>query len=96
MDEELLASMRRVPITPINKPLDARKLSPQNPLRVMIVGGGLGGLALASTFVRQGFDVRVFVQARKYKPFGGPIQIQSNAFWALEKINPVLYSAVAE
>jgi zeaxanthin epoxidase len=68
----------------------------QLPLRVIIAGGGLGGLALASNLIRKGFDVHVFEQTRQYKPFGGPIQIQSNALWALKEINPVLYSAVAE
>ena len=68
----------------------------QQPLRVIIAGGGLGGLALASTLIRKGFDVHVFEQATQYKPFGGPIQIQSNALSALQQIHPVLYSAVAE
>jgi len=46
--------------------------------------------------IRKGFDVHVFEQAQQYKPFGGPIQIQSNALWALKQINPTLYEAVAE
>jgi zeaxanthin epoxidase len=66
------------------------------PLRVIVAGGGLGGLALASTLINDGYDVHVFEQAKQYKPFGGPIQIQSNALWALREINPILYSAVEE
>lgn len=95
-DAELLEYIRRVPITPLEKPLQPRDLTPARPLRVIIAGGGLGGLALASTLVGKGIDVHVFEQARQYKPFGGPIQIQSNALWALKEINPVLYSAIAE
>ena len=95
-DDAILAAMRRVPITALDSRLDSRDLTTERPLRVIIAGGGLGGLALASTLVQKGFDVHVFEQAKKYKPFGGPIQIQSNALWALKKINPVLYSAVAE
>ena len=71
-------------------------LGTERPLRVLIAGGGLGGLALASHLVSLQYDVHVLEQARQYKPFGGPIQIQSNALWALEQINPVLYEAVAE
>jgi len=52
-------------------------------------------LALASTLIQKGFDVHVFEAARRYKPFGGPIQIQSNALWALREIHPPLYEAVA-
>lgn len=97
-DDELAASLRRVPITSLDQPLPARNLGDPSthPLRVLIAGGGLGGLALASTLTQFGHDVHVFEQATQYKPFGGPIQIQSNALWALNAINPVLYSAIAE
>jgi len=97
-DDELIASLRRVPITSLDQPLPARNLDDPSaqPLRVVIAGGGLGGLALASTLTKVGYDVHVFEQATRYKPFGGPIQIQSNALWALKAINPVLYSAIAE
>ena len=98
-DKELLADLRRVPITadlyehPFQPgPIDSKT----RPLRVLIAGGGLGGLALASHLIQLGCDVHVFEQAKQYKPFGGPIQIQSNALWALREINPVLYQAVAE
>ncbi|KAL7531454.1 hypothetical protein ACHAWF_003776 [Thalassiosira exigua] len=56
----------------------------------------MGGLALASALIREQYDVHVFVQATRYRLFGGPIEIQSNALWALREINPVLYSAVEE
>jgi len=96
-DDELLASIRRVPITPIDKPRQRDEaITKDQPLRVIIAGGGLGGLSLASTLIQKGFDVHVFEQARQYKPFGGPIQIQSNALWALREINPALYEAVEE
>jgi zeaxanthin epoxidase len=108
-DEELLASLRRVPIrTSFDAPLSPRSLSTTSnsagddsdknaccsPLRVLIAGGGLGGLALASTLTNMGHDVYIFEKARRYKPFGGPIQIQSNALWALQQIRPALYQAV--
>ena len=98
-DDELIASLRRVPITSLEEPLPARNLedpSSAHPLRVLIAGGGLGGLALATTLTQLGYDVHVFEQATQYKPFGGPIQIQSNALWALKAMSPVLYEAIEE
>jgi zeaxanthin epoxidase len=59
-----------------------------------VAGGGLGGLAVASALLRKGFDVHVLEQAVQYRPFGGPIQLQSNALWALEQISPALYDDV--
>lgn len=99
-DERLLASIRKIPISQsLDKPMTSRSLTTtkdSQPLRVIIAGGGLGGLTLASTLTRIGFDVYVFEKARRYRPFGGPIQIQSNALWALKQINPVLYESVEE
>lgn len=95
-DDALLAQIRQVPITPIDSPLppSTDKISSTRPLRVIIAGGGLGGLACASTLIQNGVDVHVFEQARTYKPFGGPIQIQSNALKALRDIHAPLYEAV--
>ena len=95
-DEEKKNRLRRIPITPINKPQKPGPINPSRPLRVIIAGGGLGGLSTASSLIQKGFDVHIFEQARQYKPFGGPIQIQSNALWALREINPDIYSAVEE
>ena len=93
-DEELLASIRQIPITPMDSPQQPGDINQHRPLRVIIAGGGLGGLSLASTLIQKGiFDVHIYEQARQYKPFGGPIQIQSNALWALRELNSVLYDA---
>lgn len=93
-DEELMKSIRKIPITPLDKPIQPGIISKDRPLKVIIAGGGIGGLSLASTLIQKGFDVHIFEQARQYKPFGGPIQIQSNALWALREINPVLYETI--
>ena len=98
-DAQLQAALRRVPITPsLDQPLNLKRYlaTSSQPLRVIIAGGGLGGLTLASILIHDGYDVHVFEQAKQYKPFGGPIQIQSNALWALREINPILYLAVEE
>jgi hypothetical protein len=58
------------------------------PLRVIVAGGGLGGLAMASALYHlydddndpdTMIDVHVLEKTNAYRPFGGPIQIQSNA-----------------
>jgi len=70
-DKELAAAMRRVPIRPLDTPLQPGVITTSRPLRVIIAGGGLGGLALATHLIQKGCDVHVFEQARQYKPFGG-------------------------
>lgn len=98
-DEELLRNIRRIPLTDLNTPLEPRSLTENNeqaPLRVLIAGGGLGGLALASQLIQLGMDVHVFEQVSRYKPFGGPIQLQSNALWALREISPPLFEAARD
>ena len=66
-DDELLADIRRIPVTPIGTPPAPGTISSTRPLRVIIAGGGLGGLALASVCVKRGFDVHIFEQAQQYK-----------------------------
>lgn len=53
----------------------------------MIAGGGIGGLVLANALQRHNIDYTVYEKTKEYKPFGGPIQVQSNALAALEAIN---------
>jgi len=40
--------------------------------------------------------VAIFEQASTYAPYGGPIQIQSNALRAIQRINPRLYEELVE
>ena len=40
--------------------------------------------------------VSIFEQASQYAPYGGPIQIQSNALRALERINRKVYEEILE
>ncbi|CAK9177404.1 unnamed protein product [Ilex paraguariensis] len=60
-------------------------------LRVLIAGGGIGGLVLALAAKHQGFDVKVFEKGssavRGEGTDRGPIQLSSNAMAVLEAID---------
>ncbi|RZC48439.1 hypothetical protein C5167_016865 [Papaver somniferum] len=60
-------------------------------LKILIAGGGIGGLVLALAALRKGFSVLVFERdvsaIRGEGQYRGPIQIQSNALAALEAID---------
>ncbi|MEA3107251.1 MAG: 3-hydroxybenzoate 6-monooxygenase, partial [Gammaproteobacteria bacterium] len=53
---------------------------------ILIVGGGIGGLAAAYALARQGIPVRVIEQAPEFKEIGAGIQLGPNIFRALAKI----------
>ena len=63
-------------------------------LRVIVAGGGVAGLVAAAACHSKGMKVAVFEQASQYAPYGGPIQIQSNALRALERINKKVYDEI--
>lgn len=64
---------------------------PQKKLKVLVAGGGIGGLVFALAAKKKGFDVLVFERdlsaIRGEGQYRGPIQIQSNALAALEAID---------
>jgi salicylate hydroxylase len=46
--------------------------------RVIIVGGGIGGLTAAVALLRRGIDVQIYEQSNQLKEIGAGIQISSN------------------
>lgn len=80
----------------------ARPDTPASPrkFRILIAGGGIGGLVFALAAKRKGFDVLVFEKdlsaIRGEGQYRGPIQIQSNALAALEAIDPEVAEEVME
>ncbi len=55
-------------------------------LRVLIVGGGIGGLSAALSCARQGFDVEVFEQASALGEVGAGIQLSPNCVRVLHDL----------
>lgn len=55
-------------------------------LPVIVVGGGIGGLAAALALVRQGFSVKVLEQAAEIGEIGAGIQLGPNAFHAFDAL----------
>jgi salicylate hydroxylase len=49
-------------------------------LPVLVVGGGIGGLAAALTLARKGLKVRLFEQGAEFKEVGAGIQLGPNVF----------------
>ncbi|CAN7025113.1 unnamed protein product [Brassica oleracea var. botrytis] len=68
--------------------------------RVLVAGGGIGGLVFALAAKKKGFDVLVFEKdlsaIRGEGQYRGPIQIQSNALAALEAIDVSVAEEVME
>jgi 2-polyprenyl-6-methoxyphenol hydroxylase-like FAD-dependent oxidoreductase len=54
--------------------------------RVLIVGGGIGGVTAALCFARQGIDVDVFEQANQFGEVGAGIQLSPNASRVLHDV----------
>jgi len=72
-------------------PAGGRAVTKDDPLTVLVAGGGLAGLITASACHALGMKVAIFEQASTYAPYGGPIQIQSNALRAIQRISPTIY-----
>mmetsp|Transcript_19792 Transcript_19792/g.27471 ORF Transcript_19792/g.27471 Transcript_19792/m.27471 type:complete len:616 (+) Transcript_19792:174-2021(+) len=72
-------------------PKGGREVTKDDPLTVLVAGGGLAGLVTAAACHAKGMKVAIFEQASSYAPYGGPIQIQSNALRAIQSISNECY-----
>ena len=66
---------------------DLPEFGKDRPMKILIAGGGIGGLVLANALRAKEMDFTIFEKTKQYSPFGGPIQIQSNALAAIEAID---------
>lgn len=55
-------------------------------MKIVIIGGGIGGLAAAVGLQKLGLDTQVYERAQSFKPLGTGIGIGSNAMVALRKL----------
>jgi len=73
------------------------EISAENPLKVLIAGAGVGGLALAQSLTQSpNMQVQVLEQTSEFKRFGGPIQLASNALQILKTMNETVYDQICE
>jgi zeaxanthin epoxidase len=76
---------------------DSRAITEENPLRVLIAGGGVGGLALANDLIKDPrMHVTVLEKTGKFKGSGGPIQLASNALQVLKEMDAVVYDRIMD
>jgi zeaxanthin epoxidase len=82
----------QVTFTPV-----ADEITAENPLRVLIAGAGVGGLALAKTLSKNPLvKVTVLERTDEFKRFGGPIQLASNALQILKEMDKPVFERVME
>jgi zeaxanthin epoxidase len=76
---------------------DKDAITPQNPLKVLIAGAGVGGLALAQSLSKMPhINVTVLEQTSAFKRFGGPIQLASNALQVLKAMDENVYHQIQD
>ena len=57
-----------------------------NSLRIIIAGGGIGGMAAGLSLLQKGFDVRIYEQAPALTEVGAGVQISPNGSRALDAL----------
>lgn len=58
----------------------------KQPLRVAVVGGGIGGAAAAAALLQRGIEVRLYEQAPQLTEVGAGVAIQPNGVRALQRL----------
>ena len=54
--------------------------------RIAVVGAGLGGATVAALLQREGFDVRLYEQARAFERIGAGIHVSANVMKVLRHL----------
>lgn len=67
----------------------------KQPLKGIVIGGGIGGLAVAIGLQKQGFEVTIHEAAPTVKPVGAGLWVAPNGLEALRRIEPALCEEVS-
>ncbi|WP_166801352.1 NAD(P)-binding protein, partial [Pseudomonas aeruginosa] len=58
----------------------------RHPLKIVIAGAGIGGLAAAACLKAAGFEVELYERARELRAVGSALSLMPNALTALERV----------
>jgi len=66
------------------------------PLKIILAGGGVGGLTTALGMLQKGMDVTIYEKTAAFARFGGPIQFASNALSVLKEMDTHLFDRIMD
>jgi len=55
----------------------------KNRTKIVIIGAGIGGLAIAACLKKSGFEVEIYERAKELRPLGSALSLMTNALTAL-------------
>ena len=64
----------------------AKRMAAPDPLRILVIGAGVGGISIARGLLRDGHDVTVFERRPDNRPGGGAVTIWSNGATVLDQL----------
>jgi len=67
----------------------AKSMPIPNAHRILVIGGGVGGISIARGLLRDGHDVTVFERRPDMRPGGGAVTVWSNGSTVLEQLGVV-------
>ena len=63
----------------------------EKPFSVVLIGGGITGIALTIALLKRGIDVRIYEQAPQFTEIGAGIAFSPNAKQAMQACDPAMY-----